>query len=109
MTAPEGRALGAAITALLTGASYAASAEMAGDPASRRKAPSPGYAVNREAMLRVIRNHRRAAYGESAGYEGLSIPPVALDAAQLPRPATGRGGALELGHGALARREIRLP
>ena len=81
-----GRALGAAITALLTGASYAASAEMAGDPGLVPRGAFPGYAVNREPMLRVIRNHRRAAYGESAGYEGLSIPPVPLDAANCPDP-----------------------
>ena len=82
----EGRALAAAITALLTGASYAASAEMAGDPGLAPSGAFPGYAVNREAMLRVIRNHRRAAYGESAGYEALSIAPVALDAANCPDP-----------------------
>ena len=58
-----GRALGAAITALLTGASYAASAEMAGDPGLVPRGAFPGYALNREPMLRVIRNHRRAAYG----------------------------------------------
>ena len=46
----------------------------------------PGFAKNREAMLRVIRNHRRAAHGESAGYEGLSMPPVPLDAANCPDP-----------------------
>jgi ribonucleoside-diphosphate reductase alpha chain len=81
-----GRALGAAITALLTGASYAASAEMAGDPGLVPRGAFAGYAVNREPMLRVVRNHRRAAYGESVGYEGLSIPPVALDAANCPDP-----------------------
>ncbi|HEX3416452.1 MAG TPA: vitamin B12-dependent ribonucleotide reductase, partial [Stellaceae bacterium] len=53
-----GRALGAAITALMTGSSYATSAEMAGELGA-----FPGYAENREAMLRVIRNHRRAAHG----------------------------------------------
>ncbi len=79
-----GRALAAAITALTTGASYAAAAEMAGNSGLRRGGPFPGYAANREAMLRVIRNHRRAAHGESAGYDGLSIPPVALDAANCP-------------------------
>jgi ribonucleoside-diphosphate reductase alpha chain len=82
----QGRALGAAITALLTGASYAASAEMAGDPGLLPRGAFPGFAVNREAMLRVIRNHRRAAYGESAAYEGLSIVPVPLDAANCPDP-----------------------
>ena len=54
----EGRAFGAAITSLLTGASYAASAEMA-----QALGPFLGYAKNRSAMLRVVRNHRRAAYG----------------------------------------------
>ena len=43
----EGRALGAAITALLTGASYAASAEMAGDPGLLPQGPFPGFAANR--------------------------------------------------------------
>ncbi len=96
-----GRALGGAITALMTGSSYATSAEMAGELGA-----FPGYAENREAMLRVIRNHRRAAHGarsslsapwggegrgevgeapgEDIGYEGLSIPPVPLDAANCP-------------------------
>ncbi|HYZ42175.1 MAG TPA: vitamin B12-dependent ribonucleotide reductase, partial [Stellaceae bacterium] len=66
-----GRALGGAVTALMTGSSYATSAEMAGELGA-----FPGYAENREAMLRVIRNHRRAAHGISAEYEGLSILPV---------------------------------
>ncbi|MBV9521585.1 MAG: vitamin B12-dependent ribonucleotide reductase, partial [Alphaproteobacteria bacterium] len=75
----QGRALCAAITALMTGVSYATSAEM-----SEELGAFPGYAANREAMLRVIRNHRRAAHGETAGYEGLSILPVALDHANCP-------------------------
>ncbi|HTV45057.1 MAG TPA: vitamin B12-dependent ribonucleotide reductase [Stellaceae bacterium] len=81
-----GRAFAAAVTALLTGASYAASAEMAGDPGLIPHGPFPGYAPNRDAMLRVIRNHRRAAHGHSAGYEGLAIAPVPLDAASCPDP-----------------------
>src|SRR5712671_3192586 len=93
-----GRAIGSAITALMTGSSYATSAEMAGELGA-----FPGYAENRAAMLRVIRNHRRAAHGESVGYEGLSILPVALDAANCPDPeiaeAAGRSWdkALALG------------
>jgi ribonucleoside-diphosphate reductase alpha chain len=79
-----GRALGAAITALLTGASYAASAEMGGDPGLTPSGAFPGFALNRAAMLRVVRNHRRACYGENAGYEGLAILPVPLDAANCP-------------------------
>jgi ribonucleoside-diphosphate reductase alpha chain len=74
-----GRALCGAITALMTGVSYATSAEMAEELGA-----FPGYAKNREPMLRVIRNHRRAAYGETAGYEDLTILPVPLDAANCP-------------------------
>src|SRR4029079_1572648 len=72
----EGRAIAAAITALMTGVAYATSAEMAGE-----LGPFPGYAKNRDGMLRVIRNHRRAAHGHAAGYEALSISPVPLDGA----------------------------
>jgi len=74
-----GRAIAAAVTALLTGISYATSAEMANELGA-----FPGFAKNREAMLRVIRNHRRAAHGEAAGYEALATPPVPLDAANCP-------------------------
>jgi ribonucleoside-diphosphate reductase alpha chain len=72
----EGRAIAGAITALMTGTSYATSAEMAG-----QLGPFPGFAKNRDAMLRVMRNHRRAALGEAQGYEGLHVNPVHLDAA----------------------------
>jgi ribonucleoside-diphosphate reductase alpha chain len=47
----------------------------------------PGYAKNSQHMLRVIRNHRRAAYAEQDGYEGLSVRPVRLDAANCPEQA----------------------
>ncbi len=83
------RAICGAITAILTGRSYATSAQMAGE-----LGPFPGYFKNKDAMLRVMRNHRRAAYGvprdkdEAAHhnlepYEGLEIPPVPIDASQL--------------------------
>jgi ribonucleoside-diphosphate reductase alpha chain len=94
----KGRALCATITALMTGASYATSAEIAEELGS-----FPGYAANREPMLRVIRNHRRACYGETTGYEGLTILPVPLDHANCPDPellAAAReawNSALELG------------
>jgi ribonucleoside-diphosphate reductase alpha chain len=78
---PQGRALAAAITALMTGTAYATSAQMA-----RLMGTFPGYGPNREAMLRVIRNHRRAALGGGADYEKLSIHPVSLDAANCPDP-----------------------
>ncbi len=75
----EARALGGALTAIMTGASYATSAEMA-----RELGAFPGYAANAEHMLRVIRNHRHAAQGNLTGYEGLTVPPVALDLANCP-------------------------
>src|SRR5262249_55526440 len=74
----EGRAICGAISAIMTGVSYATSAEMASE-----QGPFPGYEPNREHMLRVIRNHRRAAYGEQLGYEDLSIYPVPLDHANV--------------------------
>ena len=70
----EGRAIAGAISAVMTGVSYATSAEMAGE-----LGPFPEYAANRESMLRVVRNHRRAAHGETIGYEALSTLPVPLD------------------------------
>src|SRR6201995_1355409 len=74
----EGRAIAGAISAVMTGVSYATSAEMAGE-----LGPFPEYAKNKDSMLRVMRNHRRAAHGEAAGYEGLSTPPVPLDLAAV--------------------------
>ncbi|MDX2224924.1 MAG: vitamin B12-dependent ribonucleotide reductase, partial [Rhodospirillaceae bacterium] len=94
----EGRALCAAVTALMTGTAYAASAEMA-----EEHGPFPGYTENREQMLRVIRNHRRAAYGHHDGYENLSIRPVPLNAADCPDATVATAAkkawdqALELG------------
>ncbi len=73
----DARAICGALTAILTGRSYAMSAEMAGE-----LTPFPGYPSNREGMMRVIRNHRRAAYGvprDSDAYESLSIKPVPID------------------------------
>ncbi|MCB2116104.1 MAG: vitamin B12-dependent ribonucleotide reductase, partial [Rhodobacteraceae bacterium] len=75
----EGRALCGALTAIMTGVAYATSAEMASELGA-----FPGYAKNAEHMLRVIRNHRNAAYGKTDGYEGLDIKPVALDHANCP-------------------------
>ncbi|MFM2163280.1 MAG: ribonucleotide-diphosphate reductase subunit alpha [Pseudomonadota bacterium] len=71
----EGRAVCACLSAILTGEGYAESARMA-----EAVGPFPKYKENRESMLRVIRNHRRAAYNEpSNAYEGLSIRPVGID------------------------------
>src|SRR5450631_3148431 len=76
----EGRALCGALTAVMTGISYATSAEMA-----KELGPFPGYKKNAAHMLRVIRNHRRAAHGESRGYEALAVNPVPLDYASVPQ------------------------
>jgi len=75
----EGRAICGSISALMTGVSYATSAEMAGELGA-----FPGYDKNAEAMLKVIRNHRRAAHSEATGYEDLSVLPVPLDADSCP-------------------------
>ena len=76
----RGRAICAAITAILTGDSYAASAEMAGELGSFER-----FDENREHMLRVIRNHRRAAFAAmDKDYEGLSVHPVPIDHASAP-------------------------
>jgi ribonucleoside-diphosphate reductase alpha chain len=94
----HGRAVCAALSAILTGVAYATSAEMAGE-----LGPFPGYEANRDDMLRVIRNHRLAAHGNEAGYDRLSVPPVPLDAALCPDPALAAAAraawdrALELG------------
>lgn len=69
----EGRAIAGALAAILTGVSYATSAKMA-----KELGTFASYDLNKEAMLRVMRNHRRAAHGDVKGYEGLSILPVPL-------------------------------
>ncbi|EET48221.1 vitamin B12-dependent ribonucleotide reductase [Thalassobium sp. R2A62] len=75
----EGRALCGALTAILTGVSYATSAEIAGELGA-----FAGYGKNKDHMLRVIRNHRNAAYGATGGYEKLATKPVPLDHAGCP-------------------------
>ncbi|HEX5529338.1 MAG TPA: adenosylcobalamin-dependent ribonucleoside-diphosphate reductase, partial [Methylomirabilota bacterium] len=79
---PEATAICGAITAVMCGEAYATSAEMARD-----LGPFPGFQRNQDAMLRVMRNHRRAAYRTPAGeYEGLSIAPHGIDPAHCPAP-----------------------
>ena len=73
----SGRAIAGALTAILTGRSYAASALLAAE-----HGPFAGFEENREHMMRVIRNHRRAAHGtarDSGEYESLRISPVPID------------------------------
>jgi ribonucleoside-diphosphate reductase alpha chain len=69
-----GRALCGSLSAIMTGISYATSAEMAAELGA-----FPRYAENKDVMLRVMRNHRRAAYGGRTGYEHMTTPPVPLD------------------------------
>ena len=71
----EGRTIAGALTAILTGRSYATSAEMAA-----AVGPFPGFESNRDSMLRVMRNHRRAAYGaDQDDYEGVGHEVVGID------------------------------
>ena len=73
-----GRAIAGALTAMLTGEAYKASAEMAGIVG-----PFPKYKDNSENMLRVMNNHRKASY-DSNDYEGLSHDLIAIDQELCP-------------------------
>ena len=76
----EARAQCGALTAIMHAGAYAASAEIAAEVL-----PFPRYHANREAMVRVIRNHRRAAYNSApAEYEELTVTPVGIDARYCP-------------------------
>lgn len=78
---PKARAVAGALTSILCGDSYAASSEMA-----RELGPFPRFTANKEAMLRVIKNHRRAAYNtEASEYEGLTILPMGIDEKECPK------------------------
>ncbi|PLP61124.1 ribonucleoside-diphosphate reductase, adenosylcobalamin-dependent [Mesorhizobium loti] len=94
----EGRAICAALTAIMTGIAYATSAEMAAELGA-----FPDYDRNAVNMLRVMRNHRRAAYGDKDGYEKLAVNPVPLIHADLTQAELGQHAkaawdrAIELG------------
>lgn len=75
---PEATAIGGAVTAILTGTAYATSAEMA-----KHLGPFDQYEKNKEHMLRVMKNHRYAAYNLDE-YDGLSIKPVGIDPVYCP-------------------------
>jgi ribonucleoside-diphosphate reductase alpha chain len=77
---PKALAICGALSSIMTGESYAASAEMAADVG-----PFPKYDNNRDAMLRVIRNHRRAAYNAAdSEFEGLTITPMGISEELCP-------------------------
>ncbi|WP_026897582.1 vitamin B12-dependent ribonucleotide reductase [Daejeonella oryzae] len=74
----KARAIGGAITAVMTGTAYATSAEMA-----KELGTFSSYQDNKEHMLRVMRNHRYAAYN-TGSYEGLEINPQGIDQNRCP-------------------------
>ncbi|MCO5062839.1 MAG: vitamin B12-dependent ribonucleotide reductase [Rhizobiaceae bacterium] len=80
----EGRAICASLTSIMTGIAYATSAEMASELGA-----FPDYDRNAVNMLRVMRNHRRAAYGERDGYEKLAVNPVPINHADLKQAELG--------------------
>jgi len=73
-----GFAMDGGLTAILGGDSYATSAEMA-----REHGPFEGFNRNRDNMLRVIRNHRRAAF-DKKDYEGITVKPIGIDQELCP-------------------------
>ncbi len=77
----EGRAQSGALTAIMHNVSYATSAEIAGELGTFSR-----YEANKVEMLRVVRNHRRAAYNEPVReYEGLSVTPVGIAPLYCPQ------------------------
>jgi ribonucleoside-diphosphate reductase alpha chain len=75
----EARGIAGAITAIMTGIAYKTSAEMAAFLGA-----FPRYKENEKDMLRVMRNHRAAAYDANEAYEGLSVKPVGINAKYCP-------------------------
>jgi ribonucleoside-diphosphate reductase alpha chain len=75
----EARAIAGAITAIMNGVSYRTSAEMA-----RSLGAFPRYEENKEHMMRVMRNHRAAAYDAADAYEGLETKPMGINAKYCP-------------------------
>jgi ribonucleoside-diphosphate reductase alpha chain len=75
----KSRAIGGAITAIMTGTAYATSAEMARELGTFNR-----YTENKDHMLRVMRNHRYAAYNSTENYEGLEILPPGIDQRNCP-------------------------
>ncbi|NML36569.1 vitamin B12-dependent ribonucleotide reductase [Chitinophaga sp. G-6-1-13] len=75
----EARGIAGAITAIMTGVAYQTSAELASHLGA-----FPRFEENREDMLRVMRNHRAAAYDAAEAYEALEISPRGIDARYCP-------------------------
>jgi ribonucleoside-diphosphate reductase alpha chain len=76
----KARAIGGAVTAIMTGTAYKTSAEMAAV-----QGPFAGYERNKKHMMRVMRNHRYAAYNAPAdAYEGIEVKPLGIDPSNCP-------------------------
>jgi ribonucleoside-diphosphate reductase alpha chain len=75
----EARGIAGAITAIMTGAAYKTSAELAEHLGTFSK-----YEENKTQMLRVMRNHRAAAYDAMDAYEGIEIKPQGINAKYCP-------------------------
>ncbi|NDB79947.1 vitamin B12-dependent ribonucleotide reductase, partial [archaeon] len=94
----KGRAIAGALTSIMCGESYATSAKMAQVHGAFAR-----YEENKDHMLRVIRNHRRAAYNATKeSYEGLTVLPMGLDQDLVPKDMLSAAhqswdNALELG------------
>jgi ribonucleoside-diphosphate reductase alpha chain len=91
-----GNAICGCLSAIMTGRSYRMSALMAGE-----HGPFPGYAPEQDSMLRVIRNHRRAAMGvarDSGEYEELTITPVPINHELIRDHGVNLGNAMDLLH-----------
>ncbi len=75
----EARGIAGAISSIMTGVAYKTSAEMA-----QVLGAFSQYAANKEHMLRVMRNHRAAAYDAADAYEGLTVKPLGIQAKYCP-------------------------
>ncbi len=94
----KARAIGGAITAIMTGIAYKTSAEMAATLGA-----FPAYERNKKHMLKVMRNHRLAAYNaDASAYENIEIKPQGIDPKFCPdyllkAATTAWDDALQLG------------
>ncbi|MDR0926763.1 MAG: adenosylcobalamin-dependent ribonucleoside-diphosphate reductase [Ignavibacteria bacterium] len=78
---PQALAITSAISSLLTSEAYATSAQIANE-----KGTFLHYPANKNDMLRVIRNHRNAAYsGNAQEYEGLTVKPTGISKQYCPQ------------------------
>lgn len=77
----EARGIAGSVSAIMTGVAYKTSAEMASFLGAFDK-----YAENKEDMLRVMRNHRAAAYDAEDAYMGIEIKPQGIKAKYCPDP-----------------------